>query len=493
LRILSKLLVGVTATATAGVMGMAGTAAAQSTHIAATAAAAPAGVVTGVSLACPKGGKPTSIKSTPAQPKSVNAVQGNTGYTLAGVWGSSGNPPPPPPGPFAITVTCSNGTASFTLTIGIAPAPTDIVGVGSDTIQNVMDQFSSDFNKTAGSGSHLYSWDATNPELAPPNNVGDPIVIKGTSSDVKTCEQPRPDGSSAGITALESSNPKIGSSPCIDFARSSRARGSTDPNSISFVNLAGDAVGYATEPAAGGAASNVPTNLTTAELASIYECKITNWNQLPGGKSGKPEIFIPQTSSGTRSFFLSAIGVSAPGTCANDLPTTAEPGGTLEENEGVNKAFTKNPQDVIFPYSIGKWLAEAEHSAKCFNTTCTAATSGAHKGQVCTPAKGQNLFGCDTHGTMALQEVNSTKPTTPFPPTKASVINSGFSPTFQRLLFEVVPNPNTTGFGIPANLQPLFGPTGFTCTNSAAKTDLKNYGFLGLPNGTSPGDCGFAQ
>ena len=30
----------------------------------------------------------------------------------------------------------------------------------------------------------------------------------------------------------------------------------------------------------------------------------------------------------------------------------------------------------------------------------------------------------------------------------------------------------------PETLQPLFGPTGWTCTNRTAQTDLKDYGFL---------------
>jgi ABC-type phosphate transport system substrate-binding protein len=361
---------------------------------------------------------------------------------------------------------------------GTTPKPTDFAGVGSDTIQFVFDQFSHDYNATHSSG-QLFSWDATNPTTGV---IGDPIVIKGTSTDKTTCKQPRPDGSSAGITALETSNPKIAGHPCIDFARSSRPRASTDPNSISFINLAGDAVGYATEPAANGAASNVPSNLTTAELASIYECKVTNWNQLPGGKSGTPEIFIPQASSGTRAFFLSAIGVANPGSCANDLPTTAEPGGTLEENEGDNPAFAKNPQDVIFPYSIGKYLAERFHSGSC-GTHCFKNPTKCSK-------TGKNLFGCDTHGKMNLQMVNGTNPTTPFPPTAKSVINKAFSATFQRTLFEVVEAPKGT---IPSNLAPLFGPKGFTCTNATAKKDLTNYGFLVLPAGSATGDCGFAS
>ena len=46
---------------------------------------------------------------------------------------------------------------------GVTPKPRDVVGVGSDTIQNVFDQFSHDYNATHTSGK-LYSWDATQPQ-----------------------------------------------------------------------------------------------------------------------------------------------------------------------------------------------------------------------------------------------------------------------------------------------------------------------------------------
>jgi hypothetical protein len=142
---------------------------------------------------------------------------------------------------------------------------------------------------------------------------------------------------------------------------------------------------------------------------------------------------------------------------------------------------------VIFPYSVGDYLAQAFHSAKCFRTTCKATTAGAHKGEICLPTGSDNLFGCNIHGVFQLNEINSTDPTTPFPPTASSTINSGFSATFQRVLFEVVKSPEGT---IPTSLKALFGPKGFFCTKG--KTDLADYGFLTLPNGTSPGDCGFA-
>jgi len=132
---------------------------------------------------------------------------------------------------------------------------------------------------------------------------------------------------------------------------------------------------------------------------------------------------------------------------------------------------------------VGKWIAERFHSASCG----TVANCFAHPSQ-CHPTATQNMFGCNTSGTMKLNSINSTAPTLG---TGANTrINPGFTPTFTRLLFIVVNAPQGT---VPANLKSYFGPTGFTCTGPLAKKHLKSYGFLVLPNGTSAGDCGFAQ
>jgi len=363
---------------------------------------------------------------------------------------------------------------------GVTPAPTDVVGVGSDTIQNVFDQFSHDFNATHTTGK-LYSWDALNPSNGA---MGDPIQLKSGSTN---CNIPRPDGSSAGITALENTKTTTGGSPCIDFARSSRARSSTDPATITFIDLAGDAVTVATQPG-----SNAPANLiTTSVLTGIYNCTITKWNQIPGntgGSSSTIAAMLPQNGSGTRAFFLGAIGLTAPGSCVSTSSTVQGAGGnganTLQENEGVAPSLNANKTNVIFPYSVGKWIAEKFHSARCGNT----AQCFAHP-TMCTPKKGQNLFGCDTHGTMLLNSINGTAPTKGTG--TSTVINPKFTATFTRLLFEVVNSP--TQGTIPANLVPYFGPAGYTCTNATAKKDLQNYGFLVLTPGSAPGDCGAAS
>src|SRR5215471_11445200 len=185
---------------------------------------------------------------------------------------------------------------------GVTPKPADVVGVGSDTMENVFDQFSHDYNATHSTGK-LYSFDATNPTNGA---TFDPIQTKSGSTN---CNINRPDGSSVGITDLEDTL-KTGTDPCIDFAGSSRARSSTDPTTISFINLAGDAVTYAAQPG-----SNAPANLTTADLIGIYNCSITKWNQIPGNSGGSTATIaamLPQASSGTRAFFLGAIGLTAP-------------------------------------------------------------------------------------------------------------------------------------------------------------------------------------
>ncbi len=361
----------------------------------------------------------------------------------------------------------------------VQPKETDIVGVGSDTIEFLLDQLSVDYNASHKTGPRLYSWDALNPVTGADENIREKF---GCGSAL------RPDGSSAGILAAKggafalTSNLKTKDkkSFCSDFARSSRGRTpSTDPSKskggIVFDTLAKDAVTYATNKT-----TNAPANLTTHDLNLIYTCTDTNWSQL-GGKSGKINAQLPQTSSGTRSFFLAEIGVVTPGNCVDaskgEPPTQTNLNGNLpEENEGVNP-FLKGA-NVIYPYSTGKYLAEAFHSPKCVNAGCTAV-----KGVTCKPVKSLNKFGCDTIGSMVLRNINGTKPTVG---TGAKqTINPNFSHDFIRLVYIVVRWANTKD-NIPAYLEPLFASSraktkGWVCSSPTATKDMINYGFLPTP------------
>jgi ABC-type phosphate transport system substrate-binding protein len=347
----------------------------------------------------------------------------------------------------------------------VVPKDTDVVGVGSDTLQSVMDQLSFDYNKSHATGPRLFSWDALNPKTG---QAHDMIKLKAHCTAIQ-----RPNGSTEGINALKL-NQKTADKKhfCIDYARSSRGRQTGDPPKgkagILFVALAKDAVTWAAN-----GTTNAPANLTTAQLHDIYSCVITNWSQV-GGKAGTIDPQLPQDGSGTRAFFLKAIGLDVPG-----------PGGcvgsTAEENEGVNSVLFKKP-NVIFPYSIGKYIAQVFHSADCTNAACTGSPP-------CHPTASQNKFGCDAHGKMVLHKINGTAPTVG---TGAkTTINPKFTAAFVRIVFNVVRFSTSTSNHIPASLQKLFdakkkagspGPvSGWICSNSTAHQDLINYGFLPTP------------
>jgi ABC-type phosphate transport system substrate-binding protein len=386
---------------------------------------------------------------------------------------------------------------------GTIPRASDAVGVGSDTTQYLLDQLALDFDTAhAGAKSKLYSWDAVNPDTLA---IGDDIVTKKGCASIS-----RPDGTNQGIRALEANARPAGkaASYCIDFARASRPRTSTDlacaPGGICFVTLAGDAVTWASRSAASGG-TDAPANLTPAQLVKIYECEVTNWDQV-GGQNAPIEAFLPQTGSGTRTFFLTALGGGTtpitPGSCVSDGATTGDPGGTIEENEGINPLL--DSPEAIFIYSVGGYIAQAYRSAACVNAGCGPALSG----PPCSPAGAENEFGCNVTGVLTINKINNTSPATPWPlpaPPAPPAINKNvkiskkFDPLFQRLLYDVVRYDPDTADHIPGpeagapggvNLEQFFasrsagtsdsGAPGFVCGSTGTR-DIEDYGFVAEP------------
>ena len=361
------------------------------------------------------------------------------------------------------------------------PAVGDVVGVGSDTTQFLLDQLSNDYNASHATGARLWSWDAV--------PLGQTITEKagGVNND---CTQVRPTGSSAGITELEKNNTVSGGTGfCVDFARSSRARGASDPacatGGICFVALAGDAVTWASRSTAAGG-TNAPKTLTMSQLKNIYLCKTTNWKAV-GGKSAPIHVFLPQSGSGTRTFFLTALGGGVtpitPGACVS----TGVPTNTLVENQG--DAPELNDADAIWVYSIADYIGQAFHSATCTN----GATCGYPAAPVCSPGAGQNLFGCNLTGVAQLNEIGGIAPTTGTGST--TKINAKFPKLFERTIYDVVRFDGTTTDHIPAYLEPFFAAStattpGWACSNATAKADIGHYGFLFPPKSTINGPCG---
>lgn len=319
---------------------------------------------------------------------------------------------------------------------GVVPAHTNIVGVGSDTTQLVVDKFSIDFNATHTSPK-VYSWDA----------VGTATITTKVGCAAIT----RPNGSGAGITALKANARPSGDTAdfCVDFARSSRGPQAGDGTAIAFVAYAKDAVTWSAN-----ATTNATASLTTLQLRAIYSCnaallgtgktgKVT-WNEVGGTSTAAVVPVIPQSSSGTRSFFLGKIGVTTLGSCV--VPTN----NSVEENEGTNAIFkSASAVNEIFPYSVAVYLAQTVHG-----------------------------HGAGTQGNLKLHSVNGVAPTTGTG--SATKINPAFP--YSRSVYNVVRDNGTTSH-VPTYLRTLLGAgndTGWICTNATAQADIASYGFLSL-------------
>jgi ABC-type phosphate transport system substrate-binding protein len=342
---------------------------------------------------------------------------------------------------------------------GVTPAAYDIVGVGSNTTQYVMDALTGAFDKTVKTHnpSHpkFYSYDA----IKPGTSANSVTNIK-TKTGCKTMV--RPNGSSAGITALKTAQViKSGGKayPCVNFARSSRARSATDPKrakgGIEFVAFARDAISWAVRSSAHGG-SDAPKSLNLAQLKAIFTCKDTNWSQV-GGKSGAIKVYLPQPGSGTLSTWETFMGITTLGSCVSQAP---------EENEGTYAGF--NTPNAIFIYSVGAYVEQKYHSAACGKT----------------PTKSQNAFGCNTTGVLTPMKINGVQPLTS---AKVPTINPKFPSGFWRTLYNVVDYDAATSNHMTGPMNSIFGHTGYLCTNATAKTLIRDYGFVttGLCGSTS--------
>ena len=116
-----------------------------------------------------------------------------------------------------------------------------------------------------------------------------------------------------------------------------------------------------------------------------------------------------------------------------------------EENEGTNAVFQKNP-NAIFIYSIGAYVAQKYHSA-----ACTAKA----------PAKGQNEFGCNVTGALALGKISGTQPIV------ANKINPAFPASYWRTVYNVLRYSKGTPFNMAKTVAPFFSRTGYLCSAKA--------------------------
>lgn len=223
------------------------------------------------------------------------------------------------------------------------PVSNSYVMVGSDTLQDAGNALANGTNITGprvrvtASGDTIASFDA--------------FPSTGTGSQIQT--KPggpyflRPSGSSNGVSALRASitgNPFNGKTITgqVDIARSSSSPG-TNQNAdgkLAYVPFGRDAVAYIYK---GGNAAWA--NLTGAQLKQIFEGTLTS----VGGTPITPRL--PQSGSGTRSFFLSAIGNPT-------LKAGIDTNNTTAENDATVLA-----DGEIIPFSVASWTAQVSGAA----------------------------------------------------------------------------------------------------------------------------------
>ncbi|MFF2657627.1 substrate-binding domain-containing protein [Kitasatospora sp. NPDC058032] len=319
----------------------------------------------------------------------------------------------------------TGGTALADPPPPLVPNPQDIVGVGSHTTGPLFNQFSTDYNAALASAGdttspRLYSFDATGPS---------PITLKQGAPQIG---RPIDVGTGLGAQHVWPS--------AIDFVRSDRGPQAGDLPSDLFVAFAKDAVSWAAQ--AGG---HAPANLTTAQLKDIYTCVSTKWSDIDAtwpNATIKP--FLPPPSSGTRAFFLKALGGGvplSPGACVVSGP---------EENQGTDQAL--NDQDAVFPYSVGHFIGQAYLG----RGTAT-----------------------DSAGPLTVRNINGI-----IPVTAARTINPSFAATtYGRVLYDVVRDSDWNATDTHGQaLRKIFGVTGWICS-PAGQADTRSYGFLVLPAG----------
>lgn len=300
--------------------------------------------------------------------------------------------------------------------------------VGADAFAELTNNVTSAYDAQSPAPQHtLASYDAINPVTGA---AGEQITTK------PGCTIVRPNGANAGINAMllnQRSNADQGgdgTSYCIDFVRSSRAKGTAAGEAnLTFYAQSRDAVSYAVL----GNAYAPTTPLTTAQLKDIFECTTQDWSEV-GGQPGAIHVYLPPDSAATLTFFLQAIGTNLTNVKAGctGLPTVF----AGQQNDGTS--LGGDPQGIL-PYAVTKWAAQINEPAGIKDLR-----GGVHVGTVntTTAPTTTSTFGGQTYAVLN------------------PAFTTGSSASFGRYFFNAVRN------DAPSDLKDVFKAGGFLCQHA---------------------------
>jgi phosphate transport system substrate-binding protein len=287
-----------------------------------------------------------------------------------------------------------------------APAPNgyldSLTMAGSDTIQDVDTALAARFNLEASDGDRVTNVPAqfSGTVTASGDRFCAPITYTASSTPA-TGQTTAPNGSGAGKTALNGS--AAAGNGCVDIARSSSGRGSSDPtgNQFQYFAFAKDAVGYATYGLTLNGSAGTG-GLTTADLRGIYNCTYTNFSQV-GGPNQPIQRYLPQAGSGTRNFFVNTVLGGADPTTVSTASCPAVK--ISQENDGTVASGSKPGVDqaditaksAILPFSAAQLVAQANQTRKPDGT----AVADLRNGLVIGSLDGQNPVSTSSTGVVS--------------------------------------------------------------------------------------------
>ncbi|CAN5165748.1 hypothetical protein BH09ACT6_BH09ACT6_25040 [soil metagenome] len=309
------------------------------------------------------------------------------------------------------------------------PVSNSYVLAGSDTLQDAANALSNGttisgatVRVTAG-GNTIGSFDAFGSAAIQTKNAGPYFARPAGSGDGVKALSRSIDGANFSVSG--NSTPAKAITGQVDIARSSSGPGSAANTSgaLEYFQFGRDALSYAYN-------GTGVDQLTTAQLTAIYNCSLTVVN----GVTINP--ILPQSASGTRKFFLAAIGISTPGACVTQS--------SFPENDGT---VLTNPGDLI-PFSVASWVAQKSGAAQDRTGTvalgsaegATAPTTGTGSAIVPNPTYyADATWGRDTYVVVEYARVNPASAT--YDANLAALVD----PTKSKSLTNFGTGPSTSG------------------------------------------------
>jgi hypothetical protein len=234
------------------------------------------------------------------------------------------------------------GAASLVLAATLPAAQADpvgppeyraLAGMGSDTTMDLMNALS---EVVIVNGEKVIASYNAIPD-------GPPVTTKNPATDPQCENVTRANGSSSGRDALQASL-QAGDN-CLQFARSSSGRGGKETEiPMAWVPYATDNLTFAVN-----SFGSVPTQLSKAEIVSIFKCESTSFQPA-----------LVQSGSGTRSSWLKYVGITEDEIAAGTYPCLVPvadggtfPGPLPQEHDG--RTLKANQ---IMPYSASVYQAQ---------------------------------------------------------------------------------------------------------------------------------------